>query len=85
MGFALLTGLCLGTDCFSLQGEVWGWALFYAGTAWLAYGSAYYHLKPDDNRVMWDSLPVRIIFILPFNFGYLYASFAVIVTFKISI
>jgi hypothetical protein len=45
---------------FSLPGEVWGWALFYAGIAALAFGSAYYHLKPDDSRVTWDTLPVSI-------------------------
>ncbi|ONI33213.1 hypothetical protein PRUPE_1G411500 [Prunus persica] len=42
----------------SLPGEVWGWALFYAGIAGLAFGSAYYHLKPDDSRVTWDTLPL---------------------------
>lgn len=31
----------------------------------MAFGSAYYHLKPDDDRVMWDTLPVRIS--IPFN------------------
>ncbi|BBG95086.1 Alkaline phytoceramidase [Prunus dulcis] len=40
-----------------LPGEVWGWALFYAGITGLAFGSAYYHLKPDDSRVTWDTLP----------------------------
>lgn len=45
---------------FSLPGEVWGWALFYAGIAVLAFGSAYYHLKPNDSRVTWDTLPVSI-------------------------
>ncbi|KAH7523817.1 hypothetical protein FEM48_Zijuj06G0052200 [Ziziphus jujuba var. spinosa] len=56
--------LCVRGDLFtiSLQGEVWGWALFYAGTAWLAYGSAYYHLKPSDSRVMWDSFPMMVAY-----------------------
>lgn len=48
----------------SLRGELWGWALFYAGTAGVAFGSAYYHLKPDDNRVMWDTFPVSITILL---------------------
>ncbi|RVX17511.1 hypothetical protein CK203_003551 [Vitis vinifera] len=30
-----------------------GWALYYAGTTSVAFGSSYYHLKPDDNRVIW--------------------------------
>ncbi|XP_050365181.1 uncharacterized protein LOC126783708 isoform X2 [Argentina anserina] len=56
--------LCVQGGFFniSLQGEVWGWALFYAGIAGLAFGSAYYHLKPDDSRVTWDTLPMMIAF-----------------------
>ncbi|XP_020251242.1 uncharacterized protein LOC109828721, partial [Asparagus officinalis] len=57
--------LCLSGTCFgiSLKGEMWGWALFYGGIAAAAFGSAYYHLKPDDDRVVWDKLPVRFYFI----------------------
>ncbi|KAL5559433.1 hypothetical protein UlMin_035644 [Ulmus minor] len=47
---------------FSSRGELWGWALFYAGIAGVAFGSAYYHLKPCDDRVMWDSLPMMIAY-----------------------
>ncbi|XP_042447562.1 uncharacterized protein LOC122032344 [Zingiber officinale] len=51
--------LCLSGCCFgiSLRGEIWGWVLFYAGTAAAAFGSAYYHLKPDDDSVVWDKFP----------------------------
>ncbi|XP_062159480.1 uncharacterized protein LOC133866844 isoform X2 [Alnus glutinosa] len=65
--------LCLQGNLFniSLRGEVWGWALFYAGTAGVAFGSAYYHLKPDDDRVMWDTLPMMIAY------SSLYSSFIV--------
>ena len=48
----------------SLRGEMWGWVLFYAGIAAAAFGSAYYHLKPDDDRVIWDKLPVRFYSLL---------------------
>ncbi|KAK7831216.1 hypothetical protein CFP56_027569 [Quercus suber] len=56
--------LCLQRNFFNiiLRGELWGWALFYAGTAGVAFGSAYYHLKPDDNRVMWDTFPMMIAY-----------------------
>ncbi|XP_010262110.1 PREDICTED: uncharacterized protein LOC104600710 isoform X2 [Nelumbo nucifera] len=52
--------LCLqgSFSAISLRGEVWGWAFFYAAIAGMAFGSAYYHLKPDDNRVLWDRLPM---------------------------
>ncbi|XP_075672394.1 uncharacterized protein LOC142641920 isoform X2 [Castanea sativa] len=56
--------LCLQRNFFNiiLRGELWGWALFYAGTAGVAFGSAYHHLKPDDNRVMWDTFPMMIAY-----------------------
>lgn len=46
----------------SLQGEVWGWTCFYVGVTSTAFGSAYYHLKPDDARLVWDRLPMTIAF-----------------------
>uniref|UniRef100_A0A0E0JF78 Pentatricopeptide repeat-containing protein n=1 Tax=Oryza punctata TaxID=4537 RepID=A0A0E0JF78_ORYPU len=49
--------LCLcGSGCFgiSLRWEALGWFLFYAGNVAAAFGSAYYHLKPDDDRLIWD-------------------------------
>nr|VDD19973.1 unnamed protein product [Brassica rapa] len=56
--------LCLGGSFFniSLKGEIWGWTLFYASVSSLAFGSAYYHLKPDDNRIVWDTLPILIAY-----------------------
>ncbi|WVZ19701.1 hypothetical protein V8G54_007023 [Vigna mungo] len=51
-----------GVFNISSQGEVWTWALFYAGIAGVAFGSAYYHLKPDDYRVLWDTLPMMVAF-----------------------
>ncbi|XP_057960142.1 uncharacterized protein LOC131152332 isoform X2 [Malania oleifera] len=55
---------CLQGDFFliSSRGEFLVWAWFYAGITAMAFGSAYYHLKPDDNRVMWDSLPMIIAY-----------------------
>ncbi|KAI4337141.1 hypothetical protein L6164_015590 [Bauhinia variegata] len=46
----------------SSKAEAWAWILFYAGTAGMAFGSAYYHLKPDDNRVLWDTLPIMVAY-----------------------
>ncbi|EEC70111.1 hypothetical protein OsI_00770 [Oryza sativa Indica Group] len=44
----------------SLRWEALGWFLFYAGNVAAAFGSAYYHLKPDDDRLIWDRLPMMI-------------------------
>jgi hypothetical protein len=53
----------------SSQGEVWGWVVFYGGMIGVAFGSTYYHLKPDNHRVIWDTLPVStIIFKLQQNY-----------------
>lgn len=54
----------------SFRGEVFGWSVFYAGIACVAFGSAYYHLKPDNERLIWDTLPVRVTFPLYYNFEY---------------
>uniref|UniRef100_A0A5B7BG68 Uncharacterized protein n=1 Tax=Davidia involucrata TaxID=16924 RepID=A0A5B7BG68_DAVIN len=61
--------LCLQGNFFviSSRGEIWGWAIFYAGIAAMAFGSAYYHLKPDDSRVIWDTLPMMIAYSAVFS------------------
>ncbi|KAJ8529802.1 hypothetical protein K7X08_036637 [Anisodus acutangulus] len=46
----------------SLQGELWGWTCFYVGVAAVAFGSSYYHLKPNDARLVWDRLPMTVAF-----------------------
>ncbi|XP_059435082.1 uncharacterized protein LOC132168032 [Corylus avellana] len=56
--------LCYHGNYFrlSLQGELCGWTFFYIGVAAVAFGSAYYHLKPNDARLVWDRLPMTIAF-----------------------
>ncbi|MBA0843010.1 hypothetical protein Goarm_000237, partial [Gossypium armourianum] len=47
---------------FSLQGELWGWTCFFIGVAAVGVGSSYYHLDPNDARLVWDRLPMTIAF-----------------------
>ncbi|XP_072953860.1 uncharacterized protein [Typha angustifolia] len=56
--------LCYRGNYFrlSLQGELWGWTCFFIGVAAVAFGSSYYHLKPNDARLVWDRLPMTIAF-----------------------
>ncbi|XP_052204201.1 uncharacterized protein LOC127809449 isoform X2 [Diospyros lotus] len=56
--------LCFHGDYFRLrlQGEIWGWTCFFIGVAAVAFGSSYYHLKPNDARLVWDRLPMTIAF-----------------------
>jgi hypothetical protein len=46
----------------SSQGELWSWTLFFAGVTAVAFGSSYYHLKPNDATLVWDRLPMTIAF-----------------------
>ncbi|CAI9770122.1 unnamed protein product [Fraxinus pennsylvanica] len=56
--------LCYYRNYFklSLQGELLGWTCFYVGVAAVGIGSSYYHLKPNDERLVWDRLPMTIAF-----------------------
>lgn len=38
------------------------YAVFFAGSALIAAGSAYYHLAPGDARLVWDRLPMTLSF-----------------------
>jgi len=37
-----------------------GWAMFLVGLLLTAFGSAWYHLAPDDARLVWDRLPIAL-------------------------
>lgn len=39
-----------------------GWALFFAGVFLTAFGSAYYHWRPDNFGLFWDRLPMTVGF-----------------------
>jgi len=38
------------------------WAVLFTGIALTAFGSAYYHLAPDDARLAWDRYPMTLVF-----------------------
>lgn len=42
--------------------ERWPYAALFAGTALTALGSVFYHLAPDNARLVWDRLPMTIGF-----------------------
>jgi hypothetical protein len=44
----------------SLGGAWPGYALFLASLIGTAMGSAYYHLAPDDARLIWDRVPIAL-------------------------
>jgi hypothetical protein len=40
----------------------WYYRVFFLGVTLIGFGSAYYHLSPSDNRLVWDRLPMTITF-----------------------
>jgi len=47
---------------FAAPGELRAYWLLFGAVAATAFGSAYYHLAPDDARLVWDRLPMAIGF-----------------------
>lgn len=47
---------------FRTPWERWPYAALFAGVALTAVGSSYYHLAPDNARLVWDRLPMTIGF-----------------------
>ena len=42
--------------------ERWPYLVFFVGVLLTAFGSSYYHLRPDNARLVWDRLPMTIAF-----------------------
>lgn len=40
--------------------ERWPYLAFFVAVALTAFGSAYYHLHPDDQRLVWDRIPITL-------------------------
>jgi hypothetical protein len=40
----------------------WPYVIVFAGLFFTAFGSAYYHLQPSNARLVWDRLPMTIVF-----------------------
>jgi len=44
------------------SGERWFYLVIFCGFILTAAGSAYYHLAPDNARLVWDRLPMALVF-----------------------
>jgi hypothetical protein len=44
------------------QAQRWPLLVLFAGITLTAFGSAYYHLAPENDRLVWDRLPMTIAF-----------------------
>ena len=47
---------------FAHAREWWAYFLVFLGLVLTALGSAYYHLSPDNTRLVWDRLPMTVVF-----------------------
>ncbi len=47
---------------FLQQSERWPYVSCFLGVTLTCFGSAYYHLSPNNDRLMWDRLPMTIAF-----------------------
>jgi len=67
VGFLLvgIAGLALVAQprtCFESGAERLPYYIFFVGMVLTAFGSSYYHLAPDNERLFWDRLPMTIAF-----------------------
>ncbi len=42
--------------------ERWPYLVIFAGLLFTAFGSSYYHLDPGNARLVWDRLPMTVVF-----------------------
>jgi hypothetical protein len=47
--------------------ERWPYAVFFLGVGLTAFGSSYYHLEPNNERLLWDRLPMTVAFMGVFS------------------
>lgn len=45
---------------FARPAERWPYFAFFLAVALTAFGSAYYHLHPNDPRLLWDRIPIML-------------------------
>jgi hypothetical protein len=58
LGLVVVSGFSRTRDSWTR----WPYAALFAGTALTSIGSAYYHLAPDNWRLVWDRLPMTVGF-----------------------
>src|SRR5579864_5794390 len=47
---------------FVESSERWPYFIFFLGVTLTCFGSAYYHWNPNDQRLVWDRLPITLAF-----------------------
>ncbi len=60
--FLFRSGASGAANAFTCRSERWPYVVFFLGVTLTAFGSAYYHLAPDNWRLLWDRLPMAVGF-----------------------
>jgi len=60
--FLLMTRFRKIAPNFLDKRERWPYLFVFAGLLLTAFGSSYYHLAPDNARLLWDRLPMTVTF-----------------------
>ncbi|MCL2658520.1 MAG: hypothetical protein FWD62_14120 [Betaproteobacteria bacterium] len=58
--FAGLWGLWVVSHLPKTPARFW-WYAFALAVAWVCFGSGWYHLAPDDARLVWDRVPIELV------------------------
>jgi hypothetical protein len=62
VGLAGLGLLPRGRIAFRDGRERWPWLVFFAGVALTSFGSAWFHLRPSIDSLVWDRIPMAVGF-----------------------
>lgn len=60
LGFLLRSRGSNAANAFVEPSECWPYLILFLNVTIACIGSAYYHLAPDNDRLMWDRLPIAI-------------------------
>ncbi len=66
LSFMLRPEVRNGTTTFVHSSEWWPYFAFFLGVTATAFGSAYYHFAPDSNTLVFDRLPLAVMFMALF-------------------
>lgn len=55
-------GLNADSRTFNERSESWAYVVLFWGLVLTSFGSAYYHLAPDNVGLFWDRLPMTLLF-----------------------
>ncbi len=64
MGLAFLFSKESNKSQFPMHGEQFLWKIFFFGVILVGLGSGYYHISPENSTLVWDRLPMTIVFMV---------------------